>query len=138
MARQYEVRASTRRVNRFTSWLARRGIGRTEVLITVGRRSGQTRTVPISPIKFQDEEYLVAPYGESEWVHNVRAHPDAVLRHGSEARKIRLEEVMGDETAPVVAAYHAREGYARMYMEVPQIRRSKIFVVRAAYFPFSG
>lgn len=47
MAKKYEV---TRGVNRITSWMARRGIGKTEVMATTGRKSGQSRDVPVTPL----------------------------------------------------------------------------------------
>ena len=70
-------------VNRLTSWSARRGWGRTEVLATRGRKSGEERQLPVSPIRLDGQEYLVAPYGEVAWVRNVRAEPNASLRRGA-------------------------------------------------------
>jgi deazaflavin-dependent oxidoreductase (nitroreductase family) len=119
MSERYEVTAMTRWVNRITSLFARSGRGRTELLLTTGRKSGQTRLVPVSPIEIEGNEYLVAPYGEVSWVRNVRADPQATLRHGSRGREVTLHEVDGEEAAPVVAAYYSRETYPRKYMDVP-------------------
>ncbi len=135
MAKQYELNASTLRIGRMMSWMARRGIGKVQVLTTTGRQSGEPRTVPVSPIDIEGIEYLVCPYGEKGWVHNARANPSATLRHGSKVRQIRLDEVHGETAAPVVAAYHARERYARQYMEVPENPTTNDFVQAAALFP---
>jgi hypothetical protein len=62
MVKAYEANAT---VNRLMSWMARRGLGRTEVLTTTGRKSGQTRQVPVSPIDIEGAEYLVAPTVQS-------------------------------------------------------------------------
>ena len=135
MAKRYEVTSSTLRVNRLTSWMARLGVGRTEVLTTTGRHSGEPRNVPVSPIAVDGVEYVVSPYGEVGWVHNVRAEPVVSLRHGSKRRLARLEEITGPAAAPVVAAYHAREGYARPYMDVPENPGLDDFVTAAGEFP---
>jgi deazaflavin-dependent oxidoreductase (nitroreductase family) len=135
MTKEYEVNASTRRIARFTSWMARRGIGRTEILTTTGRTSGAPRTVPVSPIQVGGVQYVVAPYGPVGWVRNVRANPTATLRHGSEERRVSLQEISHTEAAPVVAAYHARERYARQYMDVPDSPALDDFERAADRFP---
>jgi deazaflavin-dependent oxidoreductase (nitroreductase family) len=113
MAKQYQA---THGINRITSAVARLGIGRTHVMTTTGRKTGERRRVPVSPIVVEGVEYLVSPYGEVGWVHNVRADPTVTLSHGSETRQARLEEVTDRSGAPVMAAYHARESFSRPYM----------------------
>jgi deazaflavin-dependent oxidoreductase (nitroreductase family) len=135
MAKKYEVTASTRRVNRLTSWMARRGMGRTEVMTTTGSKSGQPRNVPVSPIVLDGVEYVVSPYGEVGWVHNVRKSPMVTFRHGSKERQTRLVEATGTSGAPAVAAYYAREGFARPFMDVPENPRLDDFVTAADRFP---
>ncbi len=132
MAKPYEASAN---INRLTSWMARRGWGRTEVLTTTGRMSGKPRQVPVSPIELGDSEYLVAPYGEVAWVHNVRSDPNVTLRHGSSERRVRLEEVSGDVAAETVAAYYARETFPRPYMDVPDNPTTADFAATAGRFP---
>jgi len=135
MAEKYEVNKSTLRIARLTSWMARRGVGRTKILTTTGRQSGEPRSVPVSPIEVDGVEYIVSPYGEVGWVYNVRANPVVSLRHGSKERAAGLTEVTGSDGAPVVAAYHAREGYARRFMDVPETPSLDDFVGAANNFP---
>lgn len=135
MAKPYELTPSTVRVNRMMGWMARRGLGRTELLTTTGRTSGRPRQVPVSPMFVDGTEYLVSPYGEVGWVQNVRASGVATLRHGRRERKIRLEEMTGAASAPIVAAYHARERFARPFMEVPENPSLDDFVAAADRFP---
>jgi deazaflavin-dependent oxidoreductase (nitroreductase family) len=132
MAKAYEA---SRTVNGLTSWMARRGWGRTEVLTTKGWHSGQERHVPVSPIELDGTEYLVAPYGEVAWVRNTRAEPDATLLHGSASRRVRLVEVSGDAAADVVAAYYEREKFPRPYMDVPENPTAADFAANAGQFP---
>jgi hypothetical protein len=89
----------------------------------------------VSPIEVAGQEYLVSPYGEVGWVHNVRAQPDAVLRLGSRKRTVSLEEVAPEEAAPVIAEYYAREGYARRFMEAPDNPSVDDFRQAANRFP---
>jgi deazaflavin-dependent oxidoreductase (nitroreductase family) len=43
------------------------------VLETRGRKSGLPRRTPVNLLELEDEQYLVAPRGETDWVRNVRA-----------------------------------------------------------------
>jgi len=132
MAKKYEV---TRNVNRLMSWAARRGMGKTQLMTTTGRKSGERREVPVSPLELDGVEYLVSPYGEVSWVHNVRASASVTLRHGSKERQVRLEEITGPTAASAAAAYYQRESYARPYMDVPENPTEADFAAKAALFP---
>ena len=132
MAKKYEV---TRNVNRLMSWAARRGMGKTQLMTTTGRKSGQRREVPVSPLELDGIEYLVSPYGEVSWVLNVRANPSVTLRHGSKERQLRLEEITGPAAASAAAAYYQRESFARPYMDVPETPTEADFAAKSALFP---
>ncbi|HEU5112619.1 MAG TPA: nitroreductase family deazaflavin-dependent oxidoreductase [Acidimicrobiia bacterium] len=132
MAKEYKV---TRNVNRLMAWAARRGMGKTQLMTTTGRKSGQKREVPVSPLVLDGAEYLVSPYGEVSWVHNVRANPLVTLRHGSKERQVRLEEMTGPTAASAAAAYYERESFARPYMDVPENPSAADFAAKSALFP---
>jgi deazaflavin-dependent oxidoreductase (nitroreductase family) len=42
-------------------------------LTLVGRRTGEPRKVPVIPVEVGQSRYLVSPYGEYDWVRNLRA-----------------------------------------------------------------
>jgi deazaflavin-dependent oxidoreductase (nitroreductase family) len=132
MAKEYKV---TRNVNRLMAWAARRGMGKTQLMTTTGRKSGQMREVPVSPLVLDGTEYLVSPYGEVSWVHNVRANPHVILRHGSNEREVRLDEMTGSTAASAAAAYYERESFARPYMDVPENPTTADFEAKSALFP---
>ncbi len=132
MAKQYEASSLT---NRLMSWMARRGMGKTEVMTTTGRKSGEPREVPVTPLVHDGVEYVVSPYGQVGWVHNVRANPTVTLRHGSKQRQVLLEEMTDAPGPAIVALYHSRESYARPYMEVPENPTVEDFASRASMFP---
>jgi hypothetical protein len=48
-------------------------LGGVEQLTVTGRRTGLPRHVPIIPVQVGSRRYLVAPYGVSDWVKNLRA-----------------------------------------------------------------
>ena len=132
MVKAYEANAT---VNRLMSWMARWGLGRTEVLTTTGRKSGQTRQVPVSPIDIEGAEYLVAPYGPVAWVKNARHDPNVTLRSGSNTRQVRLVEVSGGIAAAAVRSYYERETFPRQYMDVPETPTQADFAGRETDFP---
>ena len=47
------------------------------VLEVRGRKSGQWRRTPVNPLDFEGARYLVAPRGNTQWVRNLRANPEA-------------------------------------------------------------
>ncbi len=132
MAKTYRVTGLVRLVNRVMKWMARIGRGPSSVLTTTGRRSGEAREVPVSPITVDGVEYLVSPYGAVSWVHNIRANPTATLSRGGRTRSVRLVEVTAP---PVVLAYRARESFARPYMDLPDEPTEDEVRQRAHRFP---
>lgn len=131
MAKEYKA---PKLINRLTTWLSRIGVGRSVELITTGRKSGQQRRVPVSPITIDGVEYIVAPYGSVSWVENVRANPEVVIRKGSRRRSARLVDVT-PEAAHVVAAYYDREAFPRQYMDIPEKPTSEDFEEASGAFP---
>jgi deazaflavin-dependent oxidoreductase (nitroreductase family) len=134
MAKKYEVNSTIRRINKLTLFLARRGWGRQVMLTTTGRRSGQPREVPLSPITVDGVEFLVAPYGEVAWVRNVRANPEVTIRKGRETRLASLSEVTG-EVPDVLKEYWDREAFAHQYMDVPDSPTIDDFDASGKSFP---
>jgi deazaflavin-dependent oxidoreductase (nitroreductase family) len=120
MAKRYTVTTKVRLVNRFVSFLASREMGDSWVLTTTGRKSGQRRDVPVTPVEVDGHRYIVAPYGAVGWVKNIRANPHATLRRGSATVRISAVEVSGEEAGAVLARYYAEnQKYVTDYMDIP-------------------
>ena len=86
-----------------------------DVLITVrGRTSGQPRSTPITLCENDGRRGLISPFGETDWVRNLRAAGSATL---TIAR--RTEEVTAVELGPSEAAAFVRDVLA------PHARRSR-------------
>jgi deazaflavin-dependent oxidoreductase (nitroreductase family) len=71
-----------------------------DVLITVrGRKSGRPRTTPITICENAGRRGLISPFGETDWVRNLRVAGRATVGIGQ-----RREEVTAIELEPVAAA----------------------------------
>ena len=132
MAETYEATGFVRALNKVMMFLARMGMGPSSVLTTTGRRTGLSRSVPVSPIALDGIEYLVSPYGEVDWVRNVRTTPEVSLMRANRPRFVRLVEVYEPR---VVIAYHEREKFARQYMDLPAEPTEGDVEARADLFP---
>ncbi len=103
----HKPRAITKLFNSIFGFFAGTGLTpkRNIMLETKGRRSGQTRSVPVNIVDYEGRRYLVSPRGESEWVRNVRAAGgQAVIRHGKR-ESVHLEELPPAERAPIIQKY---------------------------------
>lgn len=88
-------------------------LGLTPTLIVRGRRSGHPRATPLGgPFVLDGERYLVSGRGETDWVRNLRAAREGVLRVGRRSERIRATELRGAERDRVVAAYRRAMGRA--------------------------
>jgi deazaflavin-dependent oxidoreductase (nitroreductase family) len=76
-----------------------------------GRTSGEWRSTPVNLLILDDERYLVAPRGETQWVRNLRVAGGGELRVGrrTEAfQAVELNAEEGEEKTTVLRAYLAR------------------------------
>jgi hypothetical protein len=73
MARSYRLGPARRAVNALMSTMLKIGVGGRSyyLLTTTGRTSGQKRTTPVILVQGGLERWLVSPYGQVGWVHNV-------------------------------------------------------------------
>jgi deazaflavin-dependent oxidoreductase (nitroreductase family) len=87
-----------------------------EVLLTVrGRKSGLPRSTPVTICQHLGRRGLISPFGETDWVRNLRAAGCATLTVGR-----RHEEVTAVELGPMEAAEFIRDVLA------PHARRTRL------------
>jgi deazaflavin-dependent oxidoreductase (nitroreductase family) len=93
--------------NRVIIWLQRRGlpIGTMHLLTVAGRRTGEPRTAPVSPLTVDGRRYIIGGYAKGDWVRNARAAGEAVLSRGRTGEKVRLVELPEAERVPVLRAF---------------------------------
>jgi len=117
--RTYRLSAGNRLVNAAFSTLTRFGLGRSEryILTVVGRKSGQPRSSPVDVISTDGERWLVAGYGVSAWVHNLRAAGVANLSRGGRTERIRAVELDVVSSVPVLRRYLPAVRVVRPYFQ---------------------
>ena len=85
----------------------------TLLLTTVGRRSGQARTVTVGYLRDGDDVVMMdtnfAKPAVPAWLLNLRAHPEAKVRLGRERYQARAEFLEGDDRADQWARQVAAE-----------------------------
>jgi deazaflavin-dependent oxidoreductase (nitroreductase family) len=123
--------------NRLIAPLARLGLAgrRTHVLTVVGRRSGKRYSTPVQLVLENGRRWLVAPYGEREWVKNARAAGEVELTRARKTTRHRVEEVGGAEAAPVLRQYLRSTPVVKAYFDTPPDAPVEAFVAEAAHHP---
>ncbi len=117
--------------------LARLGLAgrRTHVLTVRGRRSGRPHSTPVQLVLDGPRRWLVAPYGEREWVKNARAAGEVELTRARRTTRHRVEEVGAEEAAPVLRRYLRSTPIVRPYFDASARDPVDAFVAEAAAHP---
>lgn len=95
-------------VNKVMIGLQKLGVGGTNgpVILTVpGRRTGQPRSTPITPMIVDDKRYVVAGLPDSDWAANVRAAGVATLHQGRQAQRVQMVEMSADQARPLLREF---------------------------------
>jgi hypothetical protein len=87
--------------------LQRRGvvIGTMRLLSVPGRKSGELRTTPVSPLTVDGERYIIAGLEEADWVKNARCAGWGILARGRKQERVDLVEMQPGERAPVLREF---------------------------------
>ena len=87
--------------------LQRRGvvIGTMRLLSVPGRKSGQPRTTPVSPLVVEGERYIVAGFEDADWVKNTRVAGWGILARGRDRERVNLVELPLQERVPVLREF---------------------------------
>src|SRR5579863_10157285 len=96
--------STTRRlVNALVRPLVRVGFaGRGVYLLTVeGRKSGRSYSTPVKLVMDGEKRWLVAPYGERNWVKNARAAGWVELSRAGKSERLWVAPVDAAEAGPV-------------------------------------
>jgi len=94
-------------MNRVIVALQRRGLalGTMRVLSVPGRKSGEMRTTPVSPLVVGGQRYVVGGSTEAEWVKNVRASGWGIVADGREEERVRLVEMPVEQRGPILREF---------------------------------
>lgn len=118
--RPYRKSLWRRGVNALVRPLARLGLTgpRTHLLSVPGRRTGELWSTPVSIVQVGDARWLVAPYGDRNWVRNARAAGWVELRRGRSRERLAVEELGPADAVPVLQEYYRRGRVTRPFFDV--------------------
>ncbi len=106
--RPYRKSLWRRALNALVRPLAKAGLTgpRTHLLTVPGRASGKRWSTPVSIVRIGGERWLVAPYGDRNWVQNARAAGWVELRRGRRRERLDVEELAPADAVPVLQEYY--------------------------------
>ncbi len=77
-------------------------VGPMALLTVPGRKTGKSHTNPVAPFEHKGRRYLLSPYGQVNWVRNLRATGQATVRRGWHKETVIAVEMAPEEAAPVL------------------------------------
>jgi hypothetical protein len=110
-ARYVRPKRATNFFNESVARLTRLGISvyGSRVLYVRGRKTGEWRSQPVNPLRYEGSRYLVAPRGNTQWVRNLRAADyRGELHLGRRVEPFQATELADDDKPPVLRAYLKR------------------------------
>lgn len=109
-----------RGLNALVRPLARLGLAgpRTYLLTVEGRKTGRRWSTPVSIVRLGEERWLVAPYGERNWVLNARATGWVELRRGRTFERLGVRELEPAAAVPVLREYFRLSRVTRRLFDV--------------------
>jgi deazaflavin-dependent oxidoreductase (nitroreductase family) len=135
--RPYRKSLWRRGLNALVRPLARLGLTgpRTYLLSVPGRTSGKLWSTPVSIVRLGGERWLVAPYGDRNWVKNARAAGWVELRRGRSRERLDVEELGPEAAVPVLREYYRRGKVTRPFFDVSLESSDAEWLAEAPFHP---
>jgi deazaflavin-dependent oxidoreductase (nitroreductase family) len=126
-----------RALNALVRPLARLGLTgpRTHLLTVRGRETGRPWSTPVSIVREGEERWLVAPYGDRNWVKNARAAGEVELRRGRRSERLAVEELPPEQAVPVLRRYYELGRVTRPFFEVDLDSSDEAWLAEAPSHP---
>src|SRR5690606_21530433 len=86
-------------------------VGTLMLLTHRGRKSGTIYTTPVALVEQDGTRWLVAAFGEVNWVKNIRAAGWAQLGSGRRAEIVEFVELETSEAAPILKQFLKSYGF---------------------------
>src|SRR6266545_3598454 len=87
------------------------------ILTVPGRKTGRPYSTPVDVIDLDDRRWLVAGYGPSNWVRNVRAAGEVTLSRGRRSDRFDVVEADALDAVPVLRKYMTEIRVTRPYFD---------------------
>lgn len=105
------------------------------ILTVPGRKTGRRYSTPVSLVMDEGRLWLVAPYGEREWVKNARAAGEVELTRARKTTSHRVEEAGPEEAAPVLREYLRTRRIVKPFFEAAPDAPLEAFAAEASRHP---
>jgi len=126
-----------RALNALVRPLARLGLTgpRTHLLTVPGRKTGKPWSTPVTIVRDGEERWLIAPYGNRNWVKNARAAGSVELRRGRRSERLGIEELPPARAVPVLRRYYERSRVTRPFFDVDLTSSDAAWLAEAPRHP---
>ena len=137
MARKFRYGINRWIVDGIIKWLLRYElVPKSYYLLTVqGRRSGLLRSKPVALVEEGGQRWLVAPYGDVNWVHNDRAAGKVSLSRGQNTETWLITELPPEQSGPVLKKYATQYAITQPYFDAKPESPVEEFVKEASLHP---
>ena len=105
------------------------------ILTTRGRKTGQSRSTPVTLVEVDGRRWLVAPYGPVSWVHNARAAGRVSVGRRGRHLDCTVREVSAEEAGPGLKEYIKLARPTRPYFHATPDAPVEQFVAEADRHP---
>jgi hypothetical protein len=92
----------------------------------------------VSLVVIDGERWLVAPYGDRNWVKNARAAGWVELRRGRRRERLNVEELEPAAAVPVLQEYYRRGRVTRPFFDVSLDSSVEDWLAEAPRHPVFG
>ena len=113
-------------------------IGPAVLLSVRGRTSGKIYTIPVELVENSGTHFLVAAFGEVNWVRNLRAAGQAQLTRRRRTEAIEVVELEAKDAAPILKQFlreSQRVSFIKPYFQVTPHSSLADFEQEAFYHP---
>jgi len=124
-------------LNPLVAPLVRLGLAgkRGHILTVPGRKSGRPYSTPVLLVIDGEQRYLVAPYGERQWVKNARAAGEVELTRARRTTRHAIEELGPEDAAPVLREYLRSTPVVKRFFEASRNDSLEAFAAEAPRHP---
>jgi deazaflavin-dependent oxidoreductase (nitroreductase family) len=114
-----------------------RGPGFMRLLTVTGRTSGLPRTTPVVPVRRDGNVWVVSPFGDVDWVRNLRGAGRLDLHRGDERTTYTARELEPPEATHVLRDYLSMpsERFVRRDFEVTKSSSDEAIAAEAHRHP---
>ena len=137
MATSNRLGLRRRLINAVVTPFVRLGLaGRNTYLLTVeGRKSRRRYSTPVTLVVDGDNRWLVAPYGERNWVKNARAAGWVELGRGGKRQRFEVNEADAEEAGPVLRKYRRKYPLTGSFFDARANDPIEVFMSEAPRHP---